>query len=331
MALDVIYRPFQDEDRDNVISVLLENYQLDYFHSICYDGDKLVRANRDHSHSLYVATLADGAFVGVTGAKFRVFFPQSYEMSLHMLGKRFQGQGLAKGLLGYCMTQSLNMPLTGVYGHCVTYHDVTQYEVAALGMVAAGVWPGRHLSNRTFLKALGRELRSPKLHSLVVAKAGSLGRPGPLHCPEAHGAFVRAVYGRLGFNLSLDNTVSKPAPALAALSQVEYWDNPQSVDLALFFSRIGPDLPGLVDAALASRRDIGWQTWSVFLNMACPYSIWAYEECRQRGFYFTGLHPLHGGREYLMLHREPPGGYIWEEMALTPDNQAITQYILARK
>jgi|GEM_PF-4586924 len=332
MQADVIYRPFREEDRDDVISVLMENYQFDYFHSVCYDGAQLVRANRDRSHSLYVATLPDGEFVGVAGAKFRVFFPQSYEMSLHMLRKKFHGQGLAKGLLHYCIERSLNMHLTGVYGHCVTYHTVTQYEVAELGLTSTGLWPGRHLSNRSFLKGLGRELRSPKLHSLVVAKQGMAGQAGRLYCPREHRDFVASVYGRLGVPCELKFRRDKGQSREALpFSQVEYWDNPQSANLDLFFTQIGLDLPGLLRAAIGERAAAPRQSWSVFLNMQSPQLLWAYRECRKRGFYFTGVHPLHGGREYLMLHREPPGGYVWEELELTAENRAIADYIIAHK
>jgi len=332
MHEDVIYRPFREEDRDDVISVLMENYQFDYFHSVCYDGAQLVRANRDRSHALYVAVLPDGEFVGVVGAKFRVFFPQSYEMSLHMLRKKFHGQGMAKGLLRYCIQRSMSMHLTGVYGHCVTYQTVTQHEVAELGLTSTGLWPGRHLSNRSFLKAMGKELRSTKLHSLVVAKRGMIAQAGQLYCPKEHREFVASVYGQLGVACELKSRLDKGQNSVAPpCSQVEYWDNPQSANLDLFFTRIGLDLPKLLKAALRERRAVSHQSWSVFLNMQSPHTLWAYRECCKRGFYFTGIHPLHGGWEYLMLHREPPEGYAWEELELTPENRAIADYLIAHQ
>ena len=46
-----------------------------------------------------------------------------------------------------------------------------------------------------------------------------------------------------------------------------------------------------------------------------------------QGFYFTGIHPLHDGQEFLLYHRECEGGYDWSELVLTKGNRALTDYV----
>ncbi|MBQ4347922.1 MAG: hypothetical protein IJC39_05700, partial [Firmicutes bacterium] len=72
-------------------------------------------------------------------------------------------------------------------------------------------------------------------------------------------------------------------------------------------------------------------SFNIFINMLCGGADKLIHALLERGYYFTGIHPLHEGREYIMLHKECAGGYVWEEFVMSESGKALLKYILEHK
>lgn len=319
---EVQYRPFRPGDGEGVVSVLREFYKDDYYHAACYDAAYLEKANLDGRRVLFVAESPEDGIVGVAGGNYRAYLPGSYELGLHVFRQAYQGRGLAKGLLGYSVDAIRRMRIYGLYGMAISLHDRSQYECEALGLPVTGFWLGRYRADRSFLT---EKPKSPKLHSIVVALAGAVRNEGPLYAPKAHRAFIADVYESLRTPFAF----AEDGECLAELSSYYVKDTEDAHDREIYVRSIGRDLPNQVHALM--RGGEPEDSYTVFLNMLDCGCEGVCERLCDMGFYFTGVHPLHDHGEFLMLHRECRGGYVWDECKLTPTNQRMLDYILKHR
>ncbi len=317
--MEVLYRPFQPEDGAGVVAVLRSFYGDDYYHAACYDPDYLAQCSRDGRRMIYVAEAPGDGVVGVADGYYRAYFPGSYELGMHVVRKEYQGRGIGRALLDYAVEHMRGMKIYGIYGMPVTFYDRSQKECEALGLPATGFWLGRYRANRTFF---AEKPRSPKLHSLVVAAPGTARNLGPLHVPERHRAFVAEVYGslRAPFDFAEDGE------RLSALSSYYVKDVEDAANREVYVRSVGRDLVAKVRELTQGCTEETSHT--LFLNLLDRGCAGAMEQLAELGFYFTGVHPLHDHCEYAMLHRECLSGYAWDELQLTPRNQALLAYLL---
>lgn len=319
---EVLYRPFRAGDGAGVVRVLREFYGDDYYHAACYDVDYLERASKDGRRVLFVADAGADGVVGVAGGHYRAYFPGSYELGLHVFLQAYQGRGLARGLLRYCVSELGRMRVYGMYGMPITVHDRSQRECEAIGLPATGFWLGRYRADRSFFE---RKPRSPKLHSVVVALPGKARNDGALHAPREHRAFIADAYERLRTPFDF----AEDGECVAELSSYYVKDTEDAHDREIYVRSVGRDLCDQVRALMHGGTPE--DSYTVFMNMLDRGCEGACERLGDMGFYFTGVHPLHDHCEFLMLHRECAGGYAWDELRLTPANARLMDYILAHR
>jgi hypothetical protein len=91
--------------------------------------------------------------------------------------------------------------------------------------------------------------------------------------------------------------------------------------------RPGNDFKDILNKMLEQHSGVANQTFTVFLNLndpACPQACRLLEE---RGFFFTGIQPLSGAYEYLLMHYSPSLPVPFDQIAVVPEFKERFEYI----
>jgi hypothetical protein len=145
----------------------------------------------------------------------------------------------------------------------------------------------------------------------------------PLYVPRAYGDYITGVYKSLGVAFSLrDGKYPVPLHSVYTLSDIK-----EHLHCELIVSKPGNDFKDILDKMLEQYSGLENQSFTVFINLNDPGCPQACRLLEERGFFFTGLQPLSGPCEYLLMHYSPSLPVPFDRIAVVPEFKERFDYI----
>jgi hypothetical protein len=146
---------------------------------------------------------------------------------------------------------------------------------------------------------------------------------GPLYIPPAYGDYIIGVYTALGVAFTVKAGEEPVAlPSIYILNDIK-----KHRYCELIVQKPGNDFKDILDKTLEQYDGLENQTFTVFLNLNDPGCPRACSLLEERGFFFTGLQPLSGSYEYLLMHYSPSLPVPFDRIAVVPEFKERFDYI----
>lgn len=216
------------------------------------------------------------------------------EMTMHVVRKAYRGFGV-----GTVFTKAvLDSPPIDEYNavtvHSVTFHSIAQRQTISCGFIPTGFLLYVHSNNilKHSFDIKGCQKQSFAVAVLPKGKKDA----GSLHFPPEHEAFIKGIYENLGVSFKQENG-KKPE------GETRYHQNQDETHLTKTVEvfKCGGDFKKLADTLLQKPHKVG-QTINMLIDLNDPCVVYAYGLLKSRGFVFTGLHPLCGNGEFMIMH-----------------------------
>lgn len=322
--LTVTLRQFRPGDEEGMIACIRDEYGDSYFRRALYYPSHIRREALSGRSTFLVAQTRAGEIAGMLLLKDFAPREDMCEMASLVFRRKYRGYGLAAPFLQYGMEILLNGDYSAVYSTPVLYHEITQRLLQRLGLKAAGlVLNVFDMSHMTHSYQNGRNTKHSKG---IQIKAAGKRDAGTIFLPEEHRDFGERIYEGLGADccMAKDCREWENMPSSSAVSYVQ--DITQS-SLEISILRVGRDLPDCIGALHQKFPLKGRQTANIFLNISDPCAVWAYRKLSEMGYFFTGLKPLCGEWEYMILHQPGEVEIFLEDYVLSGEFGELAAYI----
>ena len=249
------------------------------------------------------------------------------EIASQIIKKKYRGYGLAMLFFEYGMSILENQQYSSTFCLPVLFHDVTQRLMRRCGLVATGM-----IMNVFDVEGIihsydngGNTKHSQGIQVKRISKRDA----GILYLPKEHVRFCKRIYKKLGVKCKVAHHKRKIQNS--AMGFITCKQNEKQHSLEIYIYAVGQDVVGQVEGVLKNHPLIGKQTANIFLNINDKRAAWAYEKLKEEGWFFTGLRPLCGDWEYMVLHNAGEVQIVWDNYVLSDEFKEIVNYIFERK
>lgn len=325
-ATDIWLREYRIGDEQGIIDCIRDEYGNTYAKLQWYNKTA-IRENALTGRDIFiVAQLPNGEIAATTAlTKTRGQSAAVYEIAAQVVKKKYRGHGIAQRIFEYGLKLLENKKVSAVYSQPVLFHDITQRLLCGLGFSAVGILP-----NVFDLEVLhhsydnGRNIKMP-LGIQVMARYGQ--DAGRLYLPDRHKAFCRERYEELGAAFEIMDSAVENFAGMPADSRLSYYYDRKHKYLEIGILEIGMNFDRQLGRLLRIYPLKDKNTANVFLNSNDRYAAGAYERLCENGFFFTGIKPLCGNREYIIMHHAGEIPFYFEDLKLDMEFQKIANYI----
>jgi hypothetical protein len=322
-SLDIKIRLARPEEAPELIALLLKQHGLNYPNRKFYDENFVRQALASGILRFAVAVLAsDGTLAAMIGADEGNAFPGSLIFIMLIAKIEFRGFGLGKKLHQYLLQEVLSGKYTCIYGHCLTLDTVSQSNHAEFGYLMTGLLINRYIYDikADNLKNISLPLKRTHLMACYpLLKRDVL----TLYPPAAHARYIAEAYKDLNVAYSL----REPAEPAVQKSKINISQNEMHRYCELFVHETGNDFEDVLSVYLDQYAHLEQQTFNAFINLNDPGATYACGVLEKKGFFFTGIHPLTGLEEYMILHYSPGLMIDFDKIAVIPEFTERLQYI----
>lgn len=326
-SLDITIR-FAYPDEALLLIALMKKQHGDYYQNPKFYDENYVREGLETERFRFaVAELADGTLGGMAGASTDTLFRGSLIIILLTVNPSQRGFNIGKRLCRFILDSVPSDTFTCVYAHCVTLDTVSQKIHQELGYQMTGLLFNRCIYDTDAENFAGLSL--PFKHNHLVACLPQAKRDaGMLYPPPSYSAFIKDVYEPLGVHYALNmerNTKSEVSQTKYEFHQYEKFQYGE-----LFVWEAGPDFTDILEKILAQYGALEQQSFNVFVNLNDPLCPTVCRLLEVHGFFFTGVQPLSGQYEYMILHYSPSIPVPFEQIAVIPEFTRQFAYIQDR-
>jgi hypothetical protein len=204
----------------------------------------------------------------------------------------------------------------------MTLDIVSQKTHLEFGFHMTGLLPNGYFNDTTaeYLKDVSLPVKDVLMAAcLPQAKRDA----GSLYIPPAYRDYIIGVYTALGIAFTV-KTGEEPVaqPSIYTLSNIK-----EHRYCELMVQKSGNDFKDVLDKMLEQYGGLENQTFMVFLNLNDPGCPKACRLLEEQGFFFTGLQPLSGPCEYLLMHYSPSLPVPFDRIAVVPEFKDRFDYI----
>jgi hypothetical protein len=244
-----------------------------------------------------------------------------------VVSPRWQGWRLGKELHQFLLSAMSTGAYASSSGHCLSLVLASQLGFRDLGYRMTALYlnfiPLDPNGEYPPLKTL------PQKGSLVVACLPHVKRDaGTLYVPPPHAAYIAEVYESLGVGFVLKAEGKTPVTAAQTVCMISQNDLIRNCEL--FVREAAPDFAGILEHTLGQYGALEWQSFNAFINMNDPGCLYACRILKERGFFFTGVQPLSGQNEYILMHYSPSTPVAFETIMVIPEFKNQRAYIQDR-
>ena len=274
-----------------------------------YDAEELARANQEGRVISSVARTEDGKVVGHNALFHSAAGANICESGAGLVHPEFRVGNLFNRMVAHGV--EVGAPLFGVkvvFFEPVSNHVFSQklchtqgYLTCAIevGLMPAAAYTKEKSATGRVTSILDFEIIAPLAHKV--------------HLPEIYAPQLREMYQDLKDQRDLaEAPAGRPQEGDTRL-EVNYFESAQVARLALW--EVGADLGARLDQVLGDLDAKGTEVIQVWVNLTSPWTNYAVEELRGRGFFFGGLLPRWFDVDGMLMQRlaAPPD---WEGMNL---------------
>lgn len=346
-SLTITLRQYRPGDEEGMIACVRDEYGDTYFKQGFYEP-AYIKQESDNGHIIFmVAQTKAGEIAGMLILK--NFRPKENmcEIASQIFRKKYRGYGLAMPFFEYAMEILLMDNYSAAYCLPVLFHDVTQRLLYRLGLRATGfIMNVFNIRNITHSYHNGKNTKhSQGIQIRAVDKQDA----GAVYIPYEHQNFVAKVYDSLGVKYCIaqesddkqeagkhKNTNSlgtvaykniDRSSALPPQSIISFWQNELQNSLEIEICMVGADLSNRISGLHKKYPLNGAQTSNVLLNCSNKNAVWAYHVLEEAGYFFTGLKPLCGKNECMVLHNPGEVEIYFEDYVVSSEFAKLLNYV----
>lgn len=335
-SLTITLRQYRPGDEEGMIACIRDEYGDSYFKRGFYEPI-YIKEESDNGHIIFlVAQTKAGEIAGMLILK--KFLPEENmcEIASQIFRKKYRGYGLAMPFFEYAMEILLKDKYSAAYCLPVLFHDVTQRLLYRLGLRATGlIMNVFNMKNVTHSYHNGKNTKhSQGIQIRAVDKQDA----GTVYIPYEHQAFAAKVYDSLGVKYcialesgdSLGGVAYEYSDSLSGLppqSLVSFWQNELQESLEINIYAVGADLANRIYDLHKKHPLKGGQTSNVFLNCSDKNAVWAYHVLGEAGYFFTGLKPMCGKDEYMVMHNPGEVEIYFEDYVVSSEFARLLNYV----
>jgi hypothetical protein len=146
---------------------------------------------------------------------------------------------------------------------------------------------------------------------------------GIFYIPPSYRDYIIGVYEPMGIAFSVRaGELPSGFPSVYNLSDIT-----EHRYCELMVQKTGDDFNDILRTILEQYGGRENQSFNVFVNLndpGCPHACRLLEEA---GFFFTGVHPLSGEYEYLLMHHSPSLPVLFDRIVVVPEFKDRFDYI----
>lgn len=334
--LSVQLREYETGEEKELIACIVDEYGDTYFRKSLYLPENLRRETRSGRAVFLVAEVLSGEEAASGELAGMLILKQSCpeagicEMASLIFRKKYRGYGLAMPFLEYGINIIKSRGYVAAYGLAALFHNTTQRLLCRLGLRATGfVLNILDMGRITYSYKKDRNQKHPGgIQVLALGKRDA----GVLYLPREHREFCQRIYDSLEVKCRICSNADSEGPAEglgegAGASEIHCIQDKGQSSLEIRIRRVGADLRDRLAEIREGCPLTGLQTANVFLNIHDRFAVWAYRRLEEMGYFFTGLQPLCGESEYMVLHNPGNVKIYPEEYVVTGEFSLILAYV----
>jgi GNAT superfamily N-acetyltransferase len=321
-SLDIVFRFARPDEAPQIIALLKKQHGAAGYYPKMYDEVYIKGLIKTEKLLVVIAELKDGMLAGIMGAKVDEPFPGNITFSMLVIRPSIRGFGLGKKLHAYLLQIIPIHAYTCIYGYCMTLDTISQKNHIEFGYHMTGLLLNDYFLDTT-AEYLGGVTLPVKDNVLVACLPKTKENVGVLYIPPSYRDYIIGVYGSMGSIFS-EGRGERPAgfPSIHSLIDIighHYGE--------LLVQKAGDDFKDILEKMLEQYGGRENQSFNVYINLndpGCPHACRLLEEA---GFFFTGVHPLSGEYEYLLMHHSPSLPVPFDRIAVVPEFKERFDYI----
>ncbi len=282
-----------------------------------YDEMYIADAIRDGRLAFVICETPSGDCVGMICADAESEFAGCLLFCLLTVLPAYRGHALGDHMQRFLNEALDDTKYDCLYAHCLTLDTVSQNTKKRYGYHPTGLLLNRYYFDRRAENVAGLELTLRRSH-LVMCKPMAKRDAGMIYPPAEVRDAVYGVYDALGVAYALPGQMPD-APEKSAARVREYARHRY---LELFIQGTGDDIEKIIRRYFSPDMLAGGWSFTAFVDMRRAGCARAYDILKERGFFYTGLQPLTGEGEYMILHNSRDAGRTMDALALIPDFDA---------
>ncbi len=313
--LEVEFRPFQPGDEAGFRECIEDFYGAGYPYKEYFKPGYISEKCEDGSMLVLCGVTGDGEIVNTCAIRYDGEFPGSGLMLLRVVKRKCQGMGIGREQERAQLEYAKRVRSCSLYADVMTHDCVSQHGLGTNGFVLTGLRPVLYKA-----AVMVPDMSWPedaRLSQAVMCRAADMKDAGRLYCPEEHRRVVQRIYDGLGVAAALD---LRPAGASGA-SLIHENVNSAHGNRTWIIERPGPDLAERL-------KKVRESAFVCYLNLKAAGAEEAYRILSGRGLRFSGLKPLNGNGEYMLLANDALKAGWTDTLHIDGPGQWLVEYIM---
>jgi GNAT superfamily N-acetyltransferase len=326
---NIVFRLARAEDVPRIIALLKKQHGTGYYPEM-YDEAYVRNLIETGKLQVAAAEAEDGSLAGFIGANRADAFDGSIRFGMLLISPPWRNFGLGKIIHRFLLDMIPPKVYTAIYGYCMTLDTTSQVICQELGYRMTGLLPNGQFNDLRAEFLAGRPL--PVKDTLLVVNIPQKKKDaGRLYLPPGHTDFIIDIYDKLGVTCTIEKKPAVPRQSpLQSIDTLSIYTIKQVEEhryCELILQKTGDDFNEVLVKLLRQYGGLENQSFTVFVNLNDPRCPQACRLLEEAGFFFTGLHPLSGACEYLLMHYSPSLPVPFDRVAVVPEFEESFDYI----
>lgn len=290
----VTFRYYRREDYKDFEQCISEFYGKSYPHGQYLLKEHLEEMIAQQKLLIICGITDEGEMVSVSGADFDSGFGTSALLTLRVVKKRFRRMGIGEFQENILLAEIEKIRgISSIYVELMQNNGSSQNALEQKGFVNVGLRLAQY-GDYSLLKALQTNTQY-RTSAVVMCRNQSVKEAGILYCMEEVSSFVKHMYQELQVKAEITD---ERMEIQNMSSDIRIQESQPDRSINLFINAIGSSFDTMIADILSTYEN---STFICFLNMKDKAACYAYERLKKCGFFFTGIKPLNGDTEYMIL------------------------------
>ena len=315
------------EDMPAISDAIYQEYGTTYYKDFVYDADKLYAYLSSEGRFSAVAEL-NGELAGHMGTWEEKLFPGIWEMGMGIVFRQFRGHNILAYLGKYLLAYNIDVSKArGLMGHNVLTHSISQKQSEQGGMVVNGFtlnFVPSDILISTFTRHKNPETVNEKSsYCYHYANLMPDTKEKTVYLADEVTDCVQYIYNTQKLKrVCTSDGFAEPADKSTLVCDI----NTRFGYAAIQVPEIGSDFAERCRKALTSMKEKNITTVDLSFSADSPEALFAYEEAKKAGFFFSALFP-NTERGDIVVMEKISTRVAYEDLELTENAQMLLDKI----
>jgi hypothetical protein len=326
--MEATIRPYSPGDEYAMIDCIRDEYNGTYFDRNLYNPAYYPMQEMNGGVRFFVAESEYGGVIGMILLKQSGRDEDICEIASQIFRKKYRGYRLSMPFLEYVTDIIRNENYPAAYCLPVMFHDITQRSLKCLGFHATGVI--LNVFDVNYMVHSFDNGRNCKHSQGIQVKPLGRKNAGTVYIPAKHKLFVAEIYRKLGVSCRISDKkpgIFRRRGEIPEKSVIAFKQDSIQKNLEIRIHLAGLDLKRRVKELHYRFPLKGNQTAGVFLNCTDSNAVWAYEVLCRMGYFFCGMRPLCGEKEYMVMHNPGDVKIMFKDYRANEEFRELLDYV----